>query len=89
MDPSDEEGHFLDYINPESLTVIENAVAEPALADDARESSDDTGSISDGTGPYYQFMRKGYYFPDKTSQPDKLVYNQTVALRDTWAKVNK
>jgi glutaminyl-tRNA synthetase len=89
MDPSDEEGHFLDYINPESLTVIENAVAEPALAGDALESSDDTGSISDGTGPHYQFMRKGYYFPDKTSQPDKLVYNQTVALRDTWAKVNK
>jgi glutaminyl-tRNA synthetase len=89
MDPSDEEGHFLDYINPESLTVIENAVAEPALADDARESSDDTGSISDGSGPHYQFMRKGYYFPDKTSQPHKLVYNQTVALRDTWAKVNK
>lgn len=79
MNPADEEGDFMDYINPDSLQVIEKAYAEPALAEDAVA----------GFKPHYQFMRKGYYYPDTSSSGDKLVYNQTVGLRDTWAKINK
>lgn len=77
--PADAEGSFLEYINPDSLCVITSAVAEPALVDDA---------VS-GSAYHYQFLRKGYYFPDSSSTPEKLVFNQTVGLRDTWAKVNK
>lgn len=73
---AEEEGDFLEYINPDSLNVIEKAYAEPALVEDA-------------PGHHYQFMRKGYYYADKTSSKDKLVFNQTVGLRDTWAKINK
>ncbi|MCH8496230.1 MAG: glutamine--tRNA ligase/YqeY domain fusion protein [Balneolales bacterium] len=73
---ADEEGDFLEYINPDSLNVIQKAYAEPALAEDV-------------PGHHYQFMRKGYYYADKTSSKDKLVFNQTVGLRDTWAKINK
>lgn len=73
---AEEEGDFLEYINPDSLKVIEKAYAEPALVEDA-------------PGHHYQFMRKGYYYADKTSSKDKLVFNQTVGLRDTWAKINK
>jgi glutaminyl-tRNA synthetase len=38
---------------------------------------------------HYQFLRKGYYYPDVSSTPERLIFNQTVGLRDTWAKVNK
>ncbi len=78
--PADEEGDFKDYINPDSLHVITNAYAEPELKTDAETFS---------SPRHYQFMRKGYYYPDQTSTPEKLVYNQTVGLRDTWAKMNK
>ncbi|MCC5924985.1 MAG: hypothetical protein JJU41_00360 [Bacteroidetes bacterium] len=81
--PAEEEGDFLDYVNPDSLTVIAKAYAEPALIDDAVEAA------SSGVLPHYQFMRKGYYYADKSSTPEKLVFNQTVGLRDTWAKLNK
>jgi glutaminyl-tRNA synthetase len=81
--PADEEGDFLDYVNPNSLTVIPRALAEPALLDDARNT------VETGVQPHYQFMRKGYYYPDTSSTPEKLVFNQTVGLRDTWAKMNK
>jgi len=83
--PADEEGDFLDYINPDSLTVIPKAFAEPALVDDANAAS----TQSESQKAHYQFMRKGYYYPDVPSTPGKLVFNQTVGLRDTWAKINK
>ena len=86
--PADEEGDFLEYINPDSLNVITTAFAEPALVDDARKMiADASGNEAQKT--HYQFMRKGYYYPDVSSTPEKLVYNQTVGLRDTWAKINK
>lgn len=78
--PAEEEGDFLDYINPDSLTRIPNTFAEPALKEDFLNSAEK---------PHYQFMRKGYYYPDVSSSEEKLVFNQTVGLRDTWAKVNK
>lgn len=75
-DPSNEEGDFKDYINPDSLQVIDNAFAEPELKKAAMDSR-------------YQFLRKGYFYLDKDSTPEKLVFNRTSTLRDTWAKEAK
>lgn len=71
--PSLEEGDFKDYINPGSLQVIQNAYAEPALL---KAKFDER----------YQFLRKGYFCLDKESSEEKLVFNRTVTLKDTWAK---
>ena len=73
---SKEEKDFVEYLNPQSLNVILEAFAEPALA-------------GDPPGMYYQFLRKGYYYPDKTENPSRLVYNRTVTLRDSWTRKNK
>jgi glutaminyl-tRNA synthetase len=70
-DPSNEEGDFKDYINPESLATIQNAYIEPDLA--AAEA-----------GKGYQFIRKGYFTMDKLSTPEKPVFNRTVTLKDGW-----
>jgi glutaminyl-tRNA synthetase len=77
-DPSEEkEGlTFKDFINPDSLEVIETAKLEPSLA----------GAPAGGT---YQFERLGYFCVDPDSTPDKMVFNRAVTLRDTWAKVAK
>jgi len=75
-DVGNAEGDFKDHINTESLEVISNAYAEPALAADSSESR-------------YQFLRKGYFCLDKDSTADKLVFNRTVTLKDTWAKEAK
>jgi glutaminyl-tRNA synthetase len=72
-DPSKEEGDFKEYINPDSLKVISAAYAEPAL----RHSKFDQG---------YQFLRKGYFCLDKDTYEEKMVFNRTVTLKDTWAK---
>ncbi len=73
-----EEGkQFFDYVNPDSLEVLNNCMVEPSLLDAK-------------PGEYYQFLRKGYFVVDsEDSTPDKLVFNRTVGLRDTWAKVQK
>ncbi|HHG83385.1 MAG TPA: glutamine--tRNA ligase, partial [Bacteroidetes bacterium] len=68
-----EEKDFLDYFNPDSLQVIAAAKAEPGLKGMA---------VADRV----QFMRKGYFNVDIASSPDKLVFNQIVGLRDSWAK---
>ena len=67
------EGDFKDHINPDSLQVIQTAYAEPAL----------TGS---NLIDRYQFIRKGYFCLDKDSTVDKIIFNRTVTLKDTWAK---
>ena len=72
-DPSNEEGDFKEYINPESLSVISNAVIEPDLM-----------NAENGRG--YQFIRKGYFTLDADSSPEKPVFNRTVTLKDAWAK---
>lgn len=65
---------FLDYMNPKSLEVVK-AKVEPCLADAA-------------AGSRYQFERLGYFCVDvKDSKPGKPVFNRTVTLRDTWAKL--
>ncbi len=71
-DPSSEEGDFKSYINPNSLNVLSNVHAEPALK---------TAKFSDR----FQFLRKGYFCLDKDSH-GRLVFNRTVGLKDGWAK---
>ena len=60
-------------MNPDSLSVIKNAIVEPALA--AVE-----------LGKAVQFIRIGYFCKDKDSQPGKPVFNKTIGLKDGWAK---
>lgn len=66
---------FLDYINPQSLTVVK-ALLEPALANLP-------------VGEKVQFERLGYFCKDKDSTDARLVFNRTATLRDTWAKQEK
>jgi glutaminyl-tRNA synthetase len=75
-DVANAEGDFKDYINPESLQVISNAYAEPALKTDDRSVA-------------FQFIRKGYFVIDRDSTNDQLVFNRTVSLKDGWAKEAK
>ena len=75
-DPSNEEGDFKDYINPDSLKVIKTAYAEPGLANAKFDER-------------YQFIRKGYFCLDKDTSSSRIVFNRTVTLRDTWAKEQK
>jgi len=72
-----EEGQeFTCNLNPNSLEVIPRAKLEPSLADAPIESR-------------YQFERLGYFCVDPDSKPERPVFNRTVALKDTWAKVEK
>ncbi len=72
-----EEGKtYLDYLNPASLRILPECKLEPSLAE-ARP------------GERFQFERKGYFVADPDSTPEHLVFNRTVTLRDTWAKLQK
>jgi glutaminyl-tRNA synthetase len=77
-DPSDvEEGKtFLDNLNPNSLEVVSSAKLEPSLA-------------AAQPGHRFQFERVGYFCADPDSTPAKLVFNRTLALKDSWAKIEK
>lgn len=72
------EGEYTEYLNPDSLTINNKAVAEPALA-------------TANSHEHYQFLRKGYFVLDKkaSDQPNQLVFNRTVGLKDSWAKEMK
>ena len=72
-DPSNEEGDFKNYVNEHSLEIVPAVYAEPALKD----------AVADER---YQFLRKGYFTLDKDSTEDKMIFNRTVTLKDTWAK---
>jgi len=67
--------NYLDYLNPDSLQVLQNCYIEPALFDDAKP------------GLRFQFERLGYFCVDPDTTANKLVINRTVTLRDTWAKI--
>jgi len=67
---------FTANLNPNSLEVIADAKLEPSLAGAA-------------VGGRYQFERLGYFCVDRDSKAGKPVFNRTVALKDTWAKVEK
>ena len=74
--PDSEEGDFKDYLNPNSMEVINNAYIEPWLANASKSER-------------YQFIRKGYYSLDTDSTPEQLIFNRTVGLKDAWAKAKK
>jgi glutaminyl-tRNA synthetase len=63
-------------LNPDSLQVLNSCLVEPGLKDAPK-------------GSKYQFERQGYFCVDKDSAPGKPVFNRTVQLRDTWAKIEQ
>ena len=73
---TDEGQDFMANLNPNSLEVVSDARLEPSLS-------------GASPGSRYQFERLGYFCVDPDSKPDKLVLNRTVALKDTWAKVEQ
>jgi glutaminyl-tRNA synthetase len=74
-DPSDEGRDPLSDLNPASLEVLDGCKVEPSLA--AATASQ-----------RFQFERQGYFSVDPDSAPGKLVFNRTVTLKDTWAKIS-
>ena len=69
-------GDFTDNINADSLTVLQSCKVEPGLA-------------SCRSGESFQFLRQGYFCVDPDSTEGSLVFNRTVALRDTWARMDR
>ncbi len=67
---------FKDYVNPDSLEVLEKVYIEPSI-------------LSAKSADKFQFERKGYFCVDPDSEEGHLVFNRTVTLRDTWAKKSK
>ena len=74
--PSADERDFRELLNPESLTVLNNCYVEQYLTEKK-------------PGDYLQFQRIGYFTLDETSKDGHLIFNKTVGLKDTWAKINK
>ncbi len=74
--PGSATGNHLDDLNPESLTVLEHSKVEPGLA-------------AAQAGEVFQFMRQGYFAVDPESTAERLVFNRTVTLKDSWAKISK
>ena len=74
--PGADERDFMELLNPDSLQVIDNCYVENYAAERK-------------PGEYLQFQRIGYFMPDLDSKPEHLVFNKTVGLKDTWAKMNK
>jgi glutaminyl-tRNA synthetase len=72
--PEPDTGDFAAELNPQSLEILENARVEPSLA-------------AQTAGKPVQFERQGYFCHDPDSTPARPVFNRTVGLRDTWAKV--
>lgn len=77
-DPNDveEEVDYKSNLNPNSLEILKTCYLEPSLKNAL-------------TGSRYQFERLGYFCVDPDSSKEKLVFNRTVSLRDTWAKIRK
>jgi len=70
------EGNFKDYLNPDSLKILNSCKVEPAIRN---------------LKPFdrFQFLRKGYFCIDPDTTNENLIINQTVGLRDTWARIQK
>ena len=73
---SADERDFHELLNPDSLKVLTQCYVEEY-------------AVTKQPGDFLQFQRIGYFTPDLDSTPDKLVFNRTVGLKDTWAKINK
>jgi len=74
--PGGESGDFKADLNPQSLELLKSCFVEPCLANAK-------------TGDRFQFERMGYFCVDRDSTKEKPVFNRTVTLRDTWAKIEK
>ena len=74
--PGADERDFRELLNPESLTVLKNCYVEQYLTEKK-------------PGDFLQFQRIGYFTIDETSKNGHLIFNKTVGLKDTWAKINK
>jgi len=72
----EEDETFLDNLNPASLKVLTSCKVEPSLAETK-------------PGDRYQFMRTGYFCTDPDTTEGHLIFNRTIALRDTWAKMQR
>ena len=72
----DDDDDFMTTLNPSSLEVVRSVKVEPGLADAVQ-------------GERFQFERLGYFAVDPDSKPGAPVFNRTVSLRDTWAKIRK
>ena len=70
----DDDADFISTLNPQSLITVHGAKIEPSVG-------------TDPAGSRYQFERTGYFISDPDSTPGHLVFNRTVTLRDSWAKV--
>ena len=68
------ENDFIDDINPNSIEILNDCKLEPSISE-----------LNNNVA--IQFERMGYFFKDETSQPDKLIFNRTISLRDTWQKI--
>jgi len=74
---ADKERDFLEFLNPDSLQIVTDAVVEPAISQAV-------------PGEFFQFERVGYFSVDEDSKDSKWpILNRTVSLRDSWAKLNK
>ncbi|MCJ7658058.1 MAG: glutamine--tRNA ligase/YqeY domain fusion protein, partial [Anaerolineales bacterium] len=69
-------GEFTDSINPDSLTILKHCMLEPSLTEAK-------------PGDRFQFERRGYFCMDTDSTDENLIFNRTITLRDTWAKISK
>jgi len=76
MSEMEEGKSYNDYLNPASLTVLENCFVEPSLAEAKPLDR-------------FQFLRQGYFCADADSTPERPVFNRTVALKDSWAKMQQ
>lgn len=95
--PGDRTGNWMDDLNPNSLETVQ-ALVEPWIAQHAKYFPDGSPESLDaskgggggaGFGARFQFERLGYFCVDRESSPSKLVFNRTVTLKDSWAKVGK
>ena len=74
---ADKDKDYRDFLNPESLQVINEAIVEPAVTDGK-------------PGDFFQFERVGYFSIDPDSEgTEHTILNRTVSLRDSWAKLNR
>jgi len=74
---AESERDFREMLNPDSLKVVSGVKIEPFLAENAK------------AGNHFQFQRIGYFTPDYDSTPDNIIFNRTIALKDSWEKAQK
>ncbi len=72
---ADRERHFTEALNPDSLEILRNCRLEMSLATPLQDTR-------------YQFERTGYFYQDRDSAPNNLIFNRIVTLRDTWARIS-